>query len=308
MGAGHRRLFALCPLLTRRAPPGTLRWDAATVFDPLPARFPKPAPPLVGWQEYLGHRLEQVSSDRPDGKLTVEPQMFDGLSYPLTAVWAISQLFQRGIVDHRQYLGKGRVLRLFALGVAARAEERVLLESNYFQEICHYLSTPQLELWCIGPEMSADNHMARRPLGPRGESICFRGTCREGIAEALSGGCRRGTGAAGQATDGKPAAAIVIGFNCGFGSGDDALKKSWHGDLKHLLDSGFPCIFTCANDYNDVHGELEVLLRLNARIVMKPAKSPFHALTVAHEDGNRQETWSSANSFVYAVQGTLASS
>jgi len=243
----------------------------------------------------------QARTNGSDAKIHIQPQMMDALSYPLSAVWALSQLFQGGVVAHAGYLGRGRLLRILAVGVSARAEERVLLETNYFQEICHYLSTPIVQLWLIGPEISATSHMIRRPLGAHGESICFRGTCKEGLKEALRGQAQPGTG------EGAPplaVATLVCGFNCGYGSGDKELQQSWIGDLKHLLKLGFPCLFTCANDYNDVRKEVEVMKGLRAKFIMEPTKSPFHAVTVAHEEGNREDTWSSANSFVYAVQGT----
>ena len=49
--------------------------------------------------------------------------------------------------------------------------------------------------------------------------------------------------------------AIVVGFNTGMASGDDALKLSWQKDIAWLLDRRILSLFTCANDYNDLKCE-----------------------------------------------------
>lgn len=95
---------------------------------------------------------------------------------------------------------------------------------------------------------------------------------------------------------------IVITYNSGMGSGDAALKASWAPDLQYLLEAGFPCIFTCANDYMDVPGEMEIMLREEARFLLQPCRNPFAAMTTFRpEDHPKEET--QANSFVYAVMG-----
>ena len=37
------------------------------------------------------------------------------------------------------------------------------------------------------------------------------------------------------------------------------------------------CIFTCANDYSDLKGELLVFQLLGAQLVLRPQRSPFKA-------------------------------
>ncbi len=52
---------------------------------------------------------------------------------------------------------------------------------------------------------------------------------------------------------------IFIGYNPGFGSGYDLLLNSWCVDLVTLINANYPIVFTQANDYSDLRGEVRVL-------------------------------------------------
>ena len=70
---------------------GTLRWSEKSSF-PVLAAWPLPAgappPKLTGWRAYLEMRLAADAS----GTIKVEPPMLDGLSYPLSLVFALQRL------------------------------------------------------------------------------------------------------------------------------------------------------------------------------------------------------------------------
>jgi len=58
---------------------------------------------------------------------------------------------------------------------------------------------------------------------------------------------------------------LLVTFNGGFGNsigggeGDPRLFWDWHGDLCAISDSGIPALFTCANDYADAEGEVQMI-------------------------------------------------
>jgi hypothetical protein len=56
---------------------------------------------------------------------------------------------------------------------------------------------------------------------------------------------------------------LLIGFNTGFGNFIDTKEYSllwgWLEDLKYIANCGIPAAFSCANDYADLNGEVQVL-------------------------------------------------
>jgi hypothetical protein len=74
-----------------------------------------------------------------------------------------------------------------------------------------------------------------------------------------------------------------------------------------------PAVFTAANDYADLKGELAVFKALGARFIVDPRVNPFKAFTHTIGEGDGKpgvrgapkegEKWSCANAFVYAVRG-----
>lgn len=87
------------------------------------------------------------------------------------------------------------------------------------------------------------------------------------------------------------------------GSGDKKLQDSWATDIAFLLGQDIPCLFTCANDYMDVPGEVKVLQEHNARFLMEPCSCPFGCMTVLVPEGPDSQYTTQGNSFVYAVKG-----
>ena len=77
-----------------------------------------------------------------------------------------------------------------------------------------------------------------------------------------------------------------MGFNPGFGSGNADLIASWINDLCHIAKCGLPCIFSQANDYSDLAGEMAVLRHIvNAQYIMPPLRNPFSMATTAQQAG-----------------------
>ena len=79
-------------------------------------------------------------------------------------------------------------------------------------------------------------------------------------------------------------------------------------DLAEMLRREMVCIFTCANDYSDLKGELLVFQLLGAQLVLKPQRSPFKAATIVRAPGSEKSAnggveWSCSSCFLYAVRG-----
>jgi hypothetical protein len=56
---------------------------------------------------------------------------------------------------------------------------------------------------------------------------------------------------------------VTTGFNTGMGGGGGALARAWSADLVDVLRRpGTPAVFTAANDYADLRGELAVFRAL----------------------------------------------
>ena len=90
----------------------------------------------------------------------------------------------------------------------------------------------------------------------------------------------------------------------------------------------YVAVFTCANDYSDLRGEMLVHQLLGSNVVLAPSKNPFKAATIVHQpaselqrsnkkgkkgrgakggagnDSGRQPEWSCSSCYVYAVQGS----
>eukprot|EP00873_Tetraselmis_striata_P002001 jgi/Tetstr1/422265/TSEL_013110.t1 len=268
---------------------GTLRWGPETTFTDLPEFQKGMVPALSGWQDFFSTRLDDGGREE-DAKVVLEPQMIDGLSFPVSFLWALRQLLAMGVAGTQQALRRKRLI-IGALGASDRAEERLLLCTNYWQEIGHMFPGSQVDLWLVGPEISKVGSGKSERVLPNMTVSRLRGTTAA-FLDKFQGE--------------NP---LIVGFNTGFGSGDAALRHSWKGDLRRILQLNLLSIFTCANDYHDLKCEREIWEKeLRAQYVMYPRKNPFAAVTTTHLPGRQQDTWASANSFVYAVQGAVGSS
>ena len=265
---------------------GTLRWSEQDSFPRLPA-WPltanEPIPPLKSWRHYLEMRLPPDG----DGTIRVQPPLLDGLSYPVTLLFALQQL-------QLQPPSPGP-LTILVVGASSKAEERLMRESTYWLELTHHLRGIDVNLVFVGPEINPSRH---------GKSTCHG---------ALILRCFHGT--LGDLFRAEPHHSaentIVIGFNTGMGNtsagmakGGFVLMQSWLPDLVELLRLGMVGIFTCANDYSDLRGELSIFVQLlAAEMVLPPMRNPFKAATIVRESDSERCEWSCSSCFLYAIRG-----
>uniref|UniRef100_A0A061SFL9 Mitochondrial splicing suppressor protein 51 n=1 Tax=Tetraselmis sp. GSL018 TaxID=582737 RepID=A0A061SFL9_9CHLO len=261
---------------------GTMRWSPDTKFLALPPFRKGMVPPLTGWSDFFSVRLE--GAKEKDGRVVVEPPLLDGLSFPLTFLFALRELLRTGGAD-KAILSRKTIL-IGVLGASERAEQRLLRDTSYWDEVGHMFPGSRVELWLVGPEVSADS-----PMRPQGES------------SGMAAGCMRGTtGDFLKKMEGR--SPILVGFNTGLGSGDGPLRSSWLGDLRMVLERNLLMVLTCANDHTDLRAEREVIEKdLGAHYALFPRRSPFNAVTTTHLPGRQDDTWACANSIVYAIQG-----
>ena len=69
---------------------------------------------------------------------------------------------------------------------------------------------------------------------------------------------------------------------CRVRSGNVPLMTSWCEALGKLATAGYLCVFTCANDHQDVRGESVIMKHIiGAKYVLPADKSPFSACRCA---------------------------
>jgi hypothetical protein len=300
---------------------GTFRWKKNKTFLTLPTPEPTTTYALNGWGPYLTARagpafLFQVQEDLAT---------IDALSFPLSLLFALNRLTltpstlqQQGITD----------LHLIVAGATAHAEQRLLFDTNYWAEIGHvYKDVARIHLHFVGPEAASRttlektyttkslpnkksgkkrNKRKHKPLQPRVASNTtvthFVGPTTDFLqqhAHLIERDEEETEGHLSRATH----TTVMVGFNPGFGSGNGPIVGSWTSDLLKIMHHHVPIVFTQANDYSDLRGELLVLQKIvGTKFVMTPLRNPFPMATVAQEP-NKLESWSCGNSFLYSVQG-----
>ena len=221
------------------------------------------------------------------GTLHVDPPMIDGLSYPLSLVFALQQL--------RLTPPKPGPLYLLIAGASSKAEERLTRDSDYWQEVGHFFPSSSIELVFVGPEIATSSHGKSTKLASKLKARRFHGTLGELLAKE---------------TFHTAESSIVVGFNTGMGNASEgmakggyALMQSWLPDLLAMLRLGLVSVFTCANDYSDLRGELSIFQTLHAELILPPRRNPFKAATVVRESDAERCEWSCSSCFMYAVCG-----
>jgi len=264
------------PLLDE-APPkdqcvGTFRWMDQEL--PVLPAFPAQQPPLTDWNAFLSVRLPNLES--------IVPQFIDALSYPVSLLYCLQEA---GLAL------TASVQNVLIAGASERAEERLLFNTNYFQDWASFHpAVGKWKLYLVGPEISAGRHSKTTQLSAKMQAECYRGTMGELLTEHY-----------GEFT---PSNTVVVGFNPGFGSGFLPLMTSWAGDLVTLLNLRLPVFFTCANDYGDLRGESLVLSEvLGPNYLLPPRQNPLCAMTTLHPPGGRETAWTRSSSFLYGLQG-----
>jgi hypothetical protein len=219
--------------------PGTFRWGPEKTFQKLPAprKLDRTAAELgKGWGGYLMERGGEalISVAQSDGS------MIDGLSFSVTLLMAARKFFPQ----RRSHMEERQKRTVVVMGAAARAEQRVALDTNYFDELGQEWENDDISVWFVGPEISLGYAARKRSDLPSNLSFHFhRGTVQSLFREDLK--C-----ALPSSVD------LFVGFNAGFGSFVESkqgnLLLDWLDDLYFLAESGATLVFTCANDYGDV--------------------------------------------------------
>ena len=358
---------------------GTLGWTPETAFTPMPPPVPREpgAPPrgvdlsdATDWEDFFQPRwaLAGLEGERP----TLTPHALDGLSFPVTLAMATQLAPVRDATDaaragrtgapgaaasavevarrtprrvaprvapreggRRAFVGDaagarcpdGRRGRLRPHGAVSSGAHRVLAR------VC--ASAPQARGGTTGGRRP-DVVVAEEDVGvkKRAAALVAGGWRAHGVraAEPLAAYLSRLP---------ERAPLLVSGFNTGMGGGGGALARAWSLDVVEALRRPNACaVFTAANDYADLAGELAIFRALGADVAVGPKPNPFRAYThtVAEdpqggetdsETGGRVGTggggetgkatlvgglrrgrdeatrWSCANAFFYVVRGFL---
>jgi hypothetical protein len=176
------------------------------------------------------------------------------------------------------------------MGASGKVEERLFVQTNYFEELSHYFPTTQFNCFLVGPETSPTNAGKTFKKNNSLSGTVYRGKVSAFLSE--NSFSKENT--------------LLIGFNPGFGSGFDQLLFSWCQDLVYLLDQDFPVFFTQANDYSDLRGETLVLDKIfenSVKYRQMPRENPFSAMTRYCQEGKEEKCWSSSATHFYGLQG-----
>jgi len=135
-------------------------------------------------------------------------------------------------------------ITIVVMGATGKAEERIFCYTNYFGELTNFYPNTKFTVHFAGLELSTSRNNSTYSINPR-----LTGHFHKGTVQAF--------------LDKDPIlpldSTIFIGYNPGFGSGYDLLLNSWCVDIGTLLNLGYPVVFTQANDYSDLRGELRVI-------------------------------------------------
>lgn len=243
-----------------------------------------------GWNAYFEPRFEEISVNN---EIKVEPHQVDGLSWPMTLVRLVSitKMFSQMQID------------IIVMGGSAKGEERIFCNTNYFEELTNFFPDVTFMLWFAGPELSESIHKQTVVKNARLKAYFYRGTTSDFLLNFYNDLCHIQQCFKKEST-------LFIGFNPGFGSGYDKLLLSWSLDLVFLINLGYKIVFTQANDFSDLRGELRVFDKLfdkKVNMFLQPQSNPFSAMTCyvdENEKTNAKEgIWCSANSELYGLQG-----
>ena len=217
--------------------------------------------------------------------------LIDCLSFPLSILFALNEMK----FNEKLKSSSTDILHIVCIGCSSKAEERVLIGSDTWQELFIAFDgvIQELHLYLVGPEMSDTYDYDKR-------CHIHKTTAKEFFRNnlfLLQSCC------------------VVVGLNCGFGNFENPLPRrydlllEWLGDLYFLTGTKLPLIFTCANDYADLDGENQIMQKiLGCNYILQPTENPYGFAStfiseVAPEGREDMENYSRGNSFVYAVQG-----
>lgn len=269
---------------------GTFRWKRSYKFPLLPQNknFSYSSTNISNWKEFLQERFNE--------DFQVEPHVIDALSYPLSIIHGLKVLKSENKLNLSD-----KVFNIILMGVSQKAEVRIALESNYFDEIFLFLNEEknlfdkknlkeenlEINLHYVGPEVQNSNSYCSK-LSPK---------LKYNFSSSKVGDFLKIN-----ALDFNKSNTIAIGLNCGFGAGYLKLTNSWVDDLTKLLKLNYNLFFTYTNDYEDMKGELACLEDLlGAKITKNITDNPFKCMTTYRNDD--ENLWSCGNYGIYFVSG-----
>lgn len=267
---------------------GTFRWKKSYTFPllALNGKFDY-RKPLTNWKDYLESRLDQ--------DFAVEPHIIDALSYPLSIIYGLQILKSENKLNLTD-----KVFNLILLGISQKAEARIALESNYFDEIFLYLlaekqSLPnnynnsdfEINIFFVGPEVKiSDSYSAK-----------LSSKFKYNFSSLKAGDFLKNN-----VLDFSKSNTIAIGLNCGFGAGYLKLTYSWAEDLIKLLKLNYQCFFTYTNDFEDLPGETAIVADLlGGKVYRNIIDNPFKCMTTYKNE--EENVWSCGNYGLYFING-----
>jgi hypothetical protein len=234
------------------------------------------------WADFLEKRLS----------FEIEPYIVDALSYPMSIINSLDSLKNKIMNENSTNLKffKEKNLNLIIIGASHKAEGRIALESNYFDEIYYYLAQEKnsfdfkLNLYFVGEEIASNNSYSSKAHEKLIYNF-FRGTTGDFLKLNALEFSKNNT--------------LIAGVNCGFGAGYLKLTLSWVKDLSKLLKFNYPMIFTYTNTYEDMLGEYAIFEKFfNVEIFLKNEDNQFKSMTVYK---NSEDLWSCGNHGFYII-------
>jgi hypothetical protein len=260
---------------------GTFRWKRSLKFPALNSdkQFDYFSN-LIGWGNYLEQRIN----------FEVEPYIIDALSYPMSIIHAIENIKGYNPCIIKPFLTREKTLNLVVMGASSKAELRIAMESNYFDEIYNYLaftrndSDFKMNLHFVGEEIKM--------------KTSYKSKTNENLSYHFFEG-KTGDFLKLNALEFSKSNTLFAGLNCGFGAGYIKLTTSWVLDLIKLFKFGFLSIFTYTNSWEDMIGEIAIVEKLLAgKILIHKEENPFKLMTVYQ---NNEGLWSCGNFGYYIV-------
>lgn len=262
---------------------GTFRWKKSLKFPNIPYKKIDYSR-IASWSEYIESRIEG---------LEIEPYVTDALSYPLSIIHALVLLNKDNLLNKGVLSDK--TVNIVIIGAANKTEQRICLESNYFDEIYHYIasinsnSTLAVNVYFVGEEVKETLAINK-----------FDNKLNYKFSNLNTGDFLKAN-----AFDLNKANTLFAGLNCGFGAGYEKLAISWVKDLIILLKFNYEAIFTFTNDYEDYIGETSILELLSAKFLFKLLDNPFKSMTTYTSEEN-PNVWSCGNYGIYAINGSVS--
>ena len=265
---------------------GTFRWKRSLKFPILPPiTNPISYITLSKWGDYINNRLTSN---------TFEPYVIDALSYPISIIFAINSVVKLNEYINKENLSQQDTVNIIILGALNKAECRIAMESNYFDEIYYFLvqitenTEIKVNLYFVGEEVKTEKESYKSNTNKN--LIYYFCSLNTGdfLKEYLMNFNKNNT--------------IIMGMNCGFGAGYMKLTKSWFPDLIKLIKLKYITIFTYTNDFEDRLGEQAIIKMMGGNIIYENKDNPFKSMTT-YKSEDDDNVWACGNFGFYVLYG-----